>query len=115
MAAAVLTTAAIAALLVAAIAWRTASRLRPFDQLPTHFDLRGRADAFGPRRVILVTVPAILITTLAGIAATLVLVPRDLQNGNPVVGMAVCGIAVVGAQVLVAWLLGRWAAEQKRT
>ena len=53
MDAAVIVIAAVSiALLLAAAVW-TDRRYARFARLPTHFDLRGRADAFGPRMVIL--------------------------------------------------------------
>ena len=94
------------------LALRTSRRFGRFEQLPTHFDLRGRADAFGPARVILWIVPGILMSTLALIAAIMVIVPREAQNGNPVVGIVITVVTLVGAQVLIAWLLERWAATQ---
>lgn len=111
MTAAVIVIAVAGVAVLLGLALRTSRRFQGFEQLPTHFDLRGRADAFGPGHVILWVVPGILMSTLALIAAIMIIVPREMQNGDPVTGMLICVSALIGAQVLIIWLLGRWAAE----
>lgn len=115
MTAAVIGIAALAIVLVFSAAWQTDRRYRRFERLPTHFDLRGRADAFGPRHAIVRIVPAILVSTLVSIAAIMVLVPRDMQNGDPVVGILVASVAVLSAQASTMWLLARWAADHRHS
>ncbi|MXO74673.1 DUF1648 domain-containing protein [Altererythrobacter aerius] len=112
MDAAVIVIAAVSIVLLLAAAVRTDRRYARFARLPTHFDLRGRADAFGPRMVILWVVPMILMTTLAGIAALMVVLPAEAQNGNPVVGILIASVSMLGAQGLIVWPLARWAATQ---
>ena len=112
MPAAVIVIAVAGVTILLGLAVQTSRRLRGFEHLPTHFDWRGRADAFGPAWVILWFVPGILMSTLALIAAIMIFVPREAQNGNPVVGTLITVLTLTGTQILIAWLLRRWAATQ---
>lgn len=66
----------------------------------------------GPRKVIIWIVPLILVLTLAAIAASIILVPREYQNGDPLVAIVFGTAALAAAQGFIWWLLERWTARQ---
>lgn len=101
-------------ILLASAVWAD-RRYRGYDRLPVHFDWRGRADAFGPRKVIVWLVPGIFAVTLAGIAVLMLWLPREMQNGDPSVGIAVATLAMIGGQAFALWLLDRWVRENPPT
>jgi hypothetical protein len=102
------------AILLASAMWAD-GRYRGYDRLPMHFDWRGKADGFGPRKVIVWLVPGIFAVTLAAIAAMLIWVPREMQNGDPSVGIVVATLAMIGGQAFTLWLLERWVRENPPT
>ena len=85
------------------------NRFASFDKLPSHFDLRGKADRFAPRGVMVWMLPVLFSLMLVGTAAAFLLVPQHMQNGDQVPGVIFSGCVLVAAQVFVLWLTVRWA------
>ncbi len=87
-------------------------RYRSFERLPAHFDIRGKADAYASRRTMVWMLPTLFSIMLVAIALFTIFLPRELQNGDPVVGVLVVGLALAGAQVFVLRLTESWARGQ---
>lgn len=89
--------------------WWLRRRFAGYEHLPHHFDLRGRADAFGPPWVILRFVPIILITAHTAVFI-LMLASYDPQEASAaLVGAAVVALSMVGSLGLISSLMLRWA------
>ena len=89
-----------------------ARRYARFDELPGHYGFDGEPTRMAPRRVMVWMLPVIFGCILAMIAALAVILPREVQNGDPVVGALLGGVGLLGGQVFVLWLTERWARKQ---
>ena len=96
------------ALLLASGAW-TDRRYRQFDRIPGHYDFRGRATRLDPRRQMAWLLPVLFSLMIAGFIVLVSVVPPEMQNGDPSMGLALICVTLLGAQALVLWLLSRWA------
>ncbi|MDC0886561.1 DUF1648 domain-containing protein [Altererythrobacter sp.] len=90
----------------------TDQRYSRFDQIPAHYDFRGRATRFAPRTFMAWLVPALLSFILLGFPLLAIFIPAEMQNGDPTTGLIVMSLIFVGTQFFVLWLLGRWARTQ---
>lgn len=102
-----LTAAAGLVLLLTSALWAN-RRYRRFDRLPTHFDIRGNADAIGSRNVVIWLLPTVFAVMLSAICGMFMLVPAEAQNGDPVIGMIFAAIGLVAAQLFILFLTERW-------
>ncbi len=84
-------------------------RFDGYSQLPSHFNIRGEADRFAPRGVMVWLLPVMFSMMLLGIAAAFEYIPQEMQNGDPSTGVLITGFTVLGGQALVLWLTVRWA------
>jgi len=100
------------ALLLLSGVWAS-RRFAEYEKLPSHFNIRGEADRFAPRVVMVWMLPVLFSAMLLGIAAAVPVIPQDLQNGDPVSGILISGVLLIGAQLLVLWLTVRWARSQR--
>ncbi len=87
-------------------------RFARFEELPGHYDFRGKPTRMAPRSVMVWMLPILFSATLLVIALATSLLPADAQNGDPVAGAIIGGVTVVAAQALVLWLTERWASRQ---
>lgn len=108
--AAVFLGAAILALL-ASMRW-AARRYARFEKRPQHFGITGEATYLGPPALIIWQLPLLFIIVLLAIACLFAFVPRELQNGDPTIGMAISAVALVSAHGFILWLTERWAKVQ---
>lgn len=99
------------AVLLASGAWAS-RRFAAFDELPGHFDFKGRASRLTPRKVMVWLLPATFSVMLLVISGAMGAIPRELQNGDPTTGILIVGITLVAAQGFVLWLTDRWARGQ---
>ena len=74
------------ALLLVSGAW-TERHYRRFDQLPAHYDFRGRPTRFASRRVMAWLLPVTFSVMLVAVALVAAAAPPGLQNGDPVTGL----------------------------
>ena len=96
--------------LMAAMSVRADRRLSR-GELPTHFDIRGRADAFGLRWVVLAIIPLSYLGAVALVAVLLALAP---DSNPPLPGemlSAYLSMAVIMPVThgFILWLTLRWA------
>lgn len=99
---------------VAILLWTgrwTDQRYRRFDQLPVHYDFRGRPTRMAPRRTMAWLLPIVFSVMLSVIAVGAAILPREMQN-NPDFGLVFASVTLVAAQGFVLWLLARWARKQ---
>ena len=113
-----LTTPAIIIMLIAvalllASGWWTDRTYRRFDQIPAHYDIRGKATRLTSRRQMAWAIPAGFSLFLVGFAAIVHFVPADMQNGDPAMSLISASLIMLAAQGLVLWLLHRWAGQQQ--
>lgn len=94
-------------------AWWTDRRYARFERIPGHYDFRGRATRLDPRRQMAWLLPVLFSVSIGGYLALFLLVPAELQNGDPSVGMYMVCVVLLAAQGLILWLLARWARSQK--
>ena len=97
--------------LLLSIPWAK-QRYGHFEQLPQHFGWRGEATRLGSPILIVWFLPLFYIAVMIGIAAMLVFVPREMQNGDPTAGMIVAALIVPGSHAFTLWLVERWARAQ---
>ncbi len=102
----------IAVALLLASGWWTDQTYRRFDQIPAHYDIRGKATRLTSRRQMAWAIPAGFSLFLIGFAAIVQFVPADLQNGDPTTGLITASLIMLAAQGFILWLLARWAASQ---
>ncbi len=88
-------------------------RFARFDELPAHFDLAGKATRMAPRRTMAWMLPILFSIALVAIAILTSVLPRHMQNGDPVAGVIVGGLGLLAAQALVLWLTERWARSRR--
>ena len=88
-------------------------RYARFDQLPGHYDFTGRPTRMTSRRVMVWMLPVLFSVSLIGLALFTAVLPQEMQNGDPSVGLLISGAALLGAQLLVLWLTDRWARTQR--
>ena len=105
----------VAALLVMAGMSRRASRQLPEGDLPTHFDFRGHADAFGSRWVVLAIIPVshvliVLVMVGLGIAGT----GEPAPAAETVSGYLFLAILMIATHAFILWLTLRWARGRSR-
>lgn len=110
--AASLAVAAVTILLLLLSGWWTNVSYARFDTLPAHYDWRGRATRMERRAVMAWLLPVVFSVTLAALMVMLILLPAEMTNGDPSVGLYVAATSLLGAQALVLWLLSRWAKTQ---
>lgn len=96
------------AVLLASGAWAN-RRYARFERLPSHFGITGKADAYAPRGTMAWLLPLLFSAALIAIAVFVAVLPREMQNGDPLVGVMVGGSGLAGAQLFVLWLTERWA------
>lgn len=107
-----LVVAALGIMVLLASGWWTNTAYARFDQLPGHYDWRGRATRMERRSVMAWLLPVVFSVTLAALMVMLILLPAEMTNGDPSVGLYVAATSLVGAQGSVLWLLSRWAKAQ---
>lgn len=100
------------AILLASGVWAS-RRFARFDELPGHFDFRGRVTRMAPRRTIVWMLPVLFSVLLVFLALVMQGIPPELRNGSPVTAALIGGITLVAAQFFVLWLTDRWAGRQK--
>lgn len=100
-------------LLFAAGLW-TDRRFSRFDELPAHYDFRGRPTRFASRRLMAWLIPITFSVILVAILLTLVATPPELHKGDPLEGLIFSCITMLAAQLFVCWLHERWAQQQSR-
>lgn len=100
------------AMLLASGVWAS-RRFARFDELPGHFDVRGRVTRMAPRRTMVWMLPVLFSVVLVFLALVMQGVPAEQRNGDPVVGVVVAGITLVASQIFVLWLTDCWANRQK--
>lgn len=83
-------------------------RFEGYSELPSHFNLRGEADRFAPRSVMVWLLPVMFSVLLLSIAAAVEYIPQEMQNGDPRTGILISGFTLLGGQALVLWLTVRW-------
>lgn len=99
--------------LIASGFWANA-HFAEFDELPRHFDWRGRATAFASRSMMAWALPVGLTVAMVLLALLITLTPPELRNGEPVTGVLIMGTGFVAAQLFVLWLTCRWAKQANR-
>ena len=87
-------------------------RFGHFERLPQHYGLRGEATSLGTPALIIWQLPVLFILALIGIGGAFAFVPRELQNGDPTIGMIVACVSLSGAHAFILWLTERWARSQ---
>lgn len=100
------------AILLASGVWAS-RRFARFDELPGHFDFRGRVTRIAPRRTMVWMLPVLFSALLVFLALVMQGIPPELRNGSPVTAALIGGITLVAAQFFVLWLTDRWAGRQK--
>lgn len=100
------------AILLASGVWAS-RRFARFDELPGHFDFRGRVTRMAPRRTMVWMLPVLFSVLLVFLALVMQGIPPELRNGSPVTAALIGGITLVAAQFFVLWLTDRWAGRQK--
>ena len=100
-----------AVILIASGFWAN-SRFARFDRLPSHFNIRGEADAFAPRRLMAWALPILFSLILLAIPVLVIVLPPEAQHGDPLPGVVLGGTSLVGAEIFVLWLTVRWARKQ---
>lgn len=85
---------------------------RRFDELPGHYDFKGRPTRMAPRRVMAWLTPVVFSLMLAVMAIAIASLPRAIQN-SPDAGIIFASLTFLGAQGLILWLLQRWASAQR--
>lgn len=100
------------AILLASGVWAS-RRFARFDELPGHFDFRGRVTRMAPRRTMVWMLPVLFSALLVFLALVMQGIPPELRNGSPVTAALIGGITLVAAQFFVLWLTDRWAGRQK--
>ena len=98
-------------ILLASGVWAS-RRFACFDQLPGHFDIRGRVTRMAPRRTMVWMLPVLFSLVLVFLALVTQGIPPEVRNGSPVTGALIGGITLVAAQFFVLWLTDRWARQQ---
>jgi len=88
------------------------TRFSRFEQLPAHFDVRGRATRLAPQRFVIWLTPVMFLITNGAIIALIIILPPQMINGDPNVAVYVSSAIILFAQGLVLWLLERWARNQ---
>ncbi|GAA4051275.1 DUF1648 domain-containing protein [Parerythrobacter jejuensis] len=83
-----------------------------FDQIPAHYDFRGKATRLAPRTTMAWLLPGIMVAMLLGFLILLTVIPAELQNGDPSSGLILMSVIFVLTQGLILWLLHRWARAQ---
>ena len=106
-----LATVPFVAVLLASGRWAN-RRYARFDELPGHYDIRGRATTMAPRRVMAWMLPVLFSIVLVAIAIFTALVPPEYRNGDPLIGILVGGLGLLAGHALVLWLTERWANRQ---
>lgn len=97
--------------LLLSIPWAK-QRFGHFERLPHHFGWRGEPTRLGSPTLIVWFLPLFEIAMLLGIAALFVFVPREMQNGNPTVGIVIAALVVTASHAFTLWLVDRWARTQ---
>lgn len=87
-------------------------RYARFEELPGHYDIVGNPTRMAPRRTMVWMLPALFSFFLLAIAIFAPLIPRELQNGDPAIGVLFGGASSVAAQLFILWLTERWARRQ---
>ncbi|TNE56732.1 MAG: hypothetical protein EP341_04530 [Sphingomonadales bacterium] len=83
-----------------------------FERIPGHYDFHGNATRLTPRRQMAWLIPVIFSVILAVFTVLFELIPADMQNGDPSIGLVFSSVVLVSAQGLILWLLSRWARSQ---
>lgn len=107
-----LTVAALAIAVLLASGWWTDRRYRRFDQLPGHYDIKGRATRMDSRRSMAWLFPVMFSIVIALMAGLQVLLPPELHNGDPSAPLYILAPILVAAQGFALLLLRRWAERQ---
>ncbi|ABC62321.1 hypothetical protein ELI_01145 [Erythrobacter litoralis HTCC2594] len=56
--------------------------------------------------------PVLFSFSMFGAAVLFWIVPPEMQNGDPMMGILIAAASLLGGQGFVLWLLSRWAREQ---
>ncbi len=87
-------------------------RFAKFDELPAHYDFKGRPTRFASRRLMVWLTPFVFVSGLAITLLPMWLVPPEMQNGNPVTGAVLVCVVLLAGQGVILWLHDRWAKAQ---
>ena len=87
-------------------------RFARFDELPAHYDFKGRPTRFASRQTMVWLIPGVLVRVLGAVLLTFWLTRPELQKNNPIVVAIVICVTVLCAQSTILWLHDRWAHEQ---
>ena len=88
-------------------------RFARFEELPGHFDFKGRASRMTPRAVMVWMLPAVFSIMLIVVSGAMAAIPKDIQKGEATTGILICAVTFIAVQGLVLWLTDRWARAQK--
>lgn len=99
------------ALLLASGWWINAAFAR-FEKIPAHYDWRGRATRMERRAVMAWLLPVAFSVILIALVVLLIVLPAEMINGDPSLGLYLATVLLVGAQVSALMLLSRWARRQ---
>ncbi len=107
-----LVVAALGIMVLLVSGWWTNRAYARFDQLPGHYDWRGRATRMEKRSVMAWLLPVVFSITIVAIAALQMLLPPEMHNSDPSTPLFLLPCLLIGAQALVLRLLSRWAKTQ---
>lgn len=92
--------------------WWTNTAYQRFDQLPGHYDWRGRVTRMEKRVTMAWLLPGMFSVILAVLMVLLLVLPPEMINGDPSVGLYLASAVLFASQLSVLWLLSRWAKQQ---
>ena len=107
-----LVVAALGIMVLLASGWWTNTAYARFDQLPGHYDWRGRATRMEKRSVMAWLLPVVFSVSLMAMMVMLITLPSEMVNGDPSVGLYLVTVTLLGGQAFVLRLLSRWAKTQ---
>ena len=87
-------------------------RFASYQRLPRQFGFTLKPTSYGPRWVMTVFVPLILISAIALAVFAPAIFPPENINGDPANGVVIASFVTVGAQVFILWLLVRWSRDE---
>ena len=91
-----------------ALSRRTNARLPADGDVPVHFDIRGNADRFGSRWVVLGAVPASYVFMQVLLIVVGFFLEGEASAGEVIGGQIFLAITFLATHLFVIWLLLRW-------
>lgn len=92
-----------------AISGWAARQLPPTGPVPTHFDIRGKADGFGSRWITLGIMPAGHVLVNALMLAHGLVADEPVDLGELLTGQIILGLMLLATHGFIMFLLLRWA------